>query len=217
MTEAIGTVRACRSTGGGVRLSVAAPFAKELAQGESVAVDGACLTVVAIGAGGFEADVSGETLARTTLGAVRPGGRVNLERALKVGDRLGGHIVSGHVDGRGRITSRTPRGEYLDVQVEADEKLPGAIVAKGSVAVDGISLTVSGLGQGRFSVTLIPETIGATTLAAKDVGAAVNIETDIIGKYVQEYLGAEARDAGQAEGAVRPLQDLFSARITEGG
>jgi len=158
--------------------------------GDSIAVSGACLTVTALGGGGFTADVSAETLSRTTFEAAKPGDRVNLEKALRVGDPLGGHIVLGHVDGRGTIREKTVRSQSVIFGFEIDPRLSRYIVGKGSIAVDGISLTVNLVDAEGFGVTLIPHTIAATTLARKDAGARVNLEADLIGKYVEKFVTA---------------------------
>lgn len=159
-----------------------------LREGDSVAVDGACLTVVAINADGFVVQVSPETFARTTLGRLRPGHAVNLERALTLGSRLGGHLVLGHVDGVGRIEKVTDQGEFQLWRFRAPEEVARFLVPKGSVAIDGISLTVVEPGNGEFSVAVIPATVRKTTLSAKRPGDPVNMEADIIGKHVYHYV-----------------------------
>lgn len=216
LIEEIGTVRSAARSGSGARVTVAAGLASALNRGDSVAVDGACLTVTGVSAGAFEADVSGETLSVTTARAWRGGERVNVERALRAGDRLGGHMVSGHIDGVGAVTRRTVRGDYVEVEITPQGSPPGAILLKGSVAVDGISLTVSMVDGGRFAVTLVPETLKATTLGDKAVGSSVNIETDLVGKYVEHFLAARpARHGVGAQG--HRLRDLLDAPIEEGG
>ena len=156
--------------------------------GDSIAVSGVCLSVTALGSGGFTADVSAETLSRTTLSATRPGAAVNLEKALRVGDRLGGHIVLGHVDGVGRIVEKEARSQSLLIGFAIDPSLARYIVAKGSIAVDGISLTVNRCEKERFYVNIIPLTAAGTTLGSKKVSDAVNIETDILAKHVEKLL-----------------------------
>jgi len=175
---------------GGADLIVREPaLAPLLAIGESVAVNGACLTVVARDAESFRFQLGPETLHRTSLGDLRQDDRVNLERALRVGDRLGGHFVQGHVDGVGRIAERTRQGEWETVWFACPAELTPLMVPKGSIAVDGVSLTLVDVGPDRFSVMLIPHTLAQTTLGHKLVGAAVNLETDLLAKHVQKLLG----------------------------
>ena len=168
----------------GRRLRVATPMGAELRDGDSVAVNGVCLTAVAVDAAGFSADVSPETLRVTTLGGLGAGRRVNLERPLRADGRLGGHFVLGHVDGVGRISALRPEGEsyWLDVTFPAD--LATLLVLKGSITVDGISLTVASLDADRFGVQIVPFTFDHTALSSSRLGEAVNLEADIIGKYV---------------------------------
>jgi riboflavin synthase len=158
--------------------------AASFALGESIAVDGACLTVVERGGDTFRVQAAPETLRRTTLGALLPGSRVNLERALALGDRLGGHLVSGHVDAVGEVLEAHPEGGSWVMGFSLPAELAPFFIGKGSVAVDGISLTVNEVLADRFRVQLIPETQARTTLQAKGVGARVNLEADMIGKYV---------------------------------
>jgi riboflavin synthase len=189
LVEALGEVEAVQPRDAGLRLSVRHPaLAAELRLGESVAVDGVCLSVIEVGADQFAFDVGPETLVRTTLGDLRPGHAVNLERALRLGDRLGGHWVQGHVDGVGRIAAKEARGEWQIVWFETPPLLTRQMVVKGSVAVDGVSLTIVDLYRDRFSVMLIPHTLQQTTLGRKQVGDRVNLETDILAKYVQRLL-----------------------------
>jgi riboflavin synthase len=191
LVESLGTVREIRAGGPGTVLTVAeAALAAELTIGESVAVNGACLTVVAREADFFRFEVGPETLRRTNLGELAPGDRVNLERSLRLADRLGGHLVQGHVDGIGRIADRVRQGEWKLVRFSCPEDLAIQMVPKGSVAVDGISLTVVEVAASWFSVALIPHTLACTTLGFKAVGAAVNLETDLLAKYVWKCLGA---------------------------
>ena len=165
--------------------------------GDSIAVSGACLTVTALAGTGFTADVSAETLSRTTLRDAKAGDRVNLEKALRVGDPLGGHIVLGHVDGVGTIREKTVRSRSVIFAFEVDPGLSRYIVAKGSVAVDGISLTVNGCEKNLFYVTIIPHTAAETTLGSKSVSERVNIETDILARHVEKLLLGE-KGAGDA-------------------
>ena len=190
IVEAVGVVAAVEEARGGRRLTVQAPgLAPELGVGDSVAVDGACLTVVEPGSGGFQVDVIGTTLSRTVAAGYRAGSRVNLERALRLGDRLDGHLVQGHVDGVGELVSVTDEGEYqlLDVRIPAD--LDGFLIPHGSVTLNGVSLTVTALpGPGRCHVAIIPHTWAYTNLADLRPGDPVNVEADLIGKYVGRIL-----------------------------
>lgn len=189
LVESLGTVRAVLFEGGGCRLTAAAPdIADELALGQSVAVNGACLTVVACDAETCSFQLGPETLQRTNLGELRIGDRVNLERALRLSDRLGGHLVQGHIDGVGHIDQRSTEGEWVTVWFRCPPELAAQMVPKGSVTVDGISLTLVEVGEDRFSVALIPHTLAHTTLGFKEPGAAVNLETDLLAKYVWKYM-----------------------------
>jgi riboflavin synthase len=188
LIEDLGTVAAVERVARGVRLSVRTRLGG-LTHGASVAVDGACLTAVDLTDGGFTADVSAETLGRTTLGERKTGDRVNLERPLALGDRLGGHLVLGHVDGVGAILARTSVGEGVRVELRLPPDLSPLVVSKGSVALDGISLTVNELiDPDRIALFLIPETLRATTWGIKAVGARVNVEADILGKHVARLM-----------------------------
>lgn len=160
----------------------------EVSLGDSIAVNGACLTVTSKTSKSFTADVSAESLSKTTLKRLQAGDKVNLEKSLRIGGFLGGHFVLGHVDGVGRILSKTQKSGSIILAVEADDALSRYIVEKGSVAVDGISLTVNKLEKGRFYVNIIPHTAEHTTLAIKKESQWVNIETDILGKYVEKLL-----------------------------
>lgn len=190
--EGLGTVTSVRSAGQGKRLTIAADF--DLADtkvGDSISVSGACLTAVAIARRQFDVDVSPETLAKSTLGSMRVGERVNLERALRLSDRIDGHLVSGHTDGTGVIDSREVSGNAIIVTVAVPEALTRYMIIKGSVAVDGVSLTINHLAAGRFSVSIIPHTAALTTIGLKQKGAPVNIETDMIGKYVEKFISSQ--------------------------
>jgi riboflavin synthase len=173
-----------------LRLTVRARLLdEEQPLGASLAVDGVCLTVTAWRRGEVDAVVGPETVARTTLGRLGAGAAVNLERPLKLGDRLGGHMVAGHVDAVGRIAQVAPRAEAVDVTIEAPAELLRYVIEKGSIAVDGISLTVNAVDERGFTVSLIPHTQTATALARKGPGGAVNLEVDLIGKYVEKLVG----------------------------
>lgn len=187
LVQALGTVRTVTDERAGRRLRVAEPeLAPKLELGESVAVSGACLTVVSCAGECFDFEVGPETLAKTTLGQLAVGDRVNLERALRVGDLLGGHFVSGHVDCVGPVLESTVTGDWLTVWFGFPGEFGALLVPKGSIAVDGVSLTVVGAERDRFSVMLIPHTREHTTLGRKKPGAAVNLEFDLIAKHVQK-------------------------------
>jgi riboflavin synthase len=177
--------------------------ADSFALGESIAVDGACLTVVERQGEQFRVQASAETLRRTTLGELRVGSRVNLERALRLADRLGGHLVLGHVDAVGRIVGKAPEGGAVIVRFSLPAQLLPYFIEKGSVTVDGVSLTVNEVFDDAFTVALIPETQTRTTLGAKAVGASVNLEADVIGKYVARLYGF--RGTAQTSGVTEEL------------
>jgi riboflavin synthase len=164
------------------------PLAQDTAMGDSIAINGACLTVVRLAATVAHFDVSPETLRRSMLGSLRPSSRVNVERALEVGDRFGGHVVQGHVDGTAVVRTVAREGEFLEMTFAAEAELLGSLVAKGSVAVDGVSLTVASLTDTGFSVAIIPQTASATTLGAARPADRVNIETDLVVKAVRRIL-----------------------------
>ena len=189
--EGLGAISAIRPSGQGRRLTVDADFELTGSKiGDSISVSGACLTAVRMAGRRFDADVSPETTVKTTFGAARVGERVNLERALRLSDRIDGHLVSGHTDGTGVIESREAVGNVLVVTIGVPEELARFMIVKGSVAVDGVSLTINTLEPGRFSVCIIPYTAGLTTVGLKPKGERVNIEADMIGKYVERFLSA---------------------------
>jgi riboflavin synthase len=194
IVEELGELVAVDDLRDSVRLRVRGPLtASDARPGDSVAVNGCCLTVVDSRDGGFDADVMKETLQKTSLGGLRPGAPVNLERAVSAGDRLGGHLVQGHVDGTGVVCARAPSEHWEVIWVELPPDLAKYVAVKGSVAVDGVSLTVVELrdsDQPAFSVSLVPSTLERTTLGAKAVGEPVNLEVDMIAKYVERLLGA---------------------------
>jgi riboflavin synthase len=186
LVQELGTVQDRADTGEGVRLTVSATLTGELREGGSVAVNGVCLTATGVHDHRFQADVMNETLDRTSLAGVSPGTAVNLELPLRAGDPLGGHIVQGHVDGLGRVTEASEDGFARRIQIEADPELLRYVVVKGSISVDGVSLTVADVDQRSFTVSLIPETLERTTLGAARAGTTVNLEVDILAKYVEK-------------------------------
>lgn len=189
IVEELGTVVKLETAGESARLTLRAPLvAADAVHGASIAVNGVCLTVVDVDAGTFTVDVMQETLDRSALRRLGTDDPVNLERAVKASDRLGGHIVQGHVDGVGSVRSRTPGDRWEAVSIGLPTQLERYVVEKGSVAVDGVSLTVSGLGSGWFEVSLIPTTLELTTLGARKLGDQVNLEVDVIAKYVERLL-----------------------------
>lgn len=194
LVETLGTVRRVDADADGRTLVLAAPaIAAELTVGESVAVNGACLTVIAHDAETCTFQAGPETLRRTNLSELAGGDRVNLERSLRLSDRLGGHLVQGHIDAVGRIAERHPQGDWEMVWFSCPADLTRQMVPKGSVAVDGVSLTLVDVKEDRFSVALIPHTLAMTTLGFKQSGSAVNLETDLIGKYVWKCFNERSR------------------------
>jgi riboflavin synthase len=188
LVQDLGTVAAIHATADGVRVSVASPLAGELSEGDSVAVSGVCLTATAIADGRFEADVMNETLRRSSLAEVAPGSPVNLELPLRADDRLGGHFVQGHVDGVGTVRTAHEDGFARAVTFAAPPEVLRYVVEKGSIAVDGVSLTVAAVDDESFSVALIPETLERTTLGAAAPGTPVNLEVDVLAKYVERLV-----------------------------
>jgi riboflavin synthase len=193
LVEGLGRIEGTDQEGSGRRLTIAwpdLPAGEPLELGESVAVNGCCLTVVAAADTRFQVQAGPETLARTNLGGRRPGDRVNLERALRVGDRLGGHFVQGHVDSTAPLRDRRPEGDWEFLAFDLDPSWTPLLVPKGSIAVDGVSLTLVDVEPGGFSVMLIPHTLAVTTLGLIRPGDRVNIETDILAKHVRQLLRA---------------------------
>ena len=185
----------------GVSGSIAIKASKVLAGtkiGDSIAVNGVCLTVVTLQPDGFSADVMAETLRRTSLGRCQPGDRVNLERAMAADGRFGGHIVAGHIDGTGTVQSVTPEGNAVWVTIAAQQQILHYIVEKGSIAIDGISLTVAYVDDSVFKVSVIPHTGEETTLLSRKPGDIVNLENDIVGKYIEKLMGFHSVGAGAA-------------------
>ena len=202
IVEGTGSVAALAAAAdaSGARLEVDAPWlAGQLALGESVAVNGCCLTVAEPTPAGFAADLVAETLRRTALGGLEAGARVNLERPLPLGGRLGGHLVQGHVDGVARVLARTPVGDGEEVRIELPPDLERYLVEKGSIAVDGVSLTVAATGPGWFGVALVPHTLEVTTLGGRRPGDPVQLEVDVVAKYVERLVAPWAERAGAHE------------------
>jgi riboflavin synthase len=190
LVEDLGAVERVDGTDDGVRLTLATPLARELKEGDSIAVNGVCLTAVDIDGDRFGADVMHESLRRSSLGGIAAGDAVNLELALRADARLGGHIMQGHVDGAGEVAAVREDGFARIVTVAAPESLLRYVVEKGSIAVDGVSLTVARVDEAGFDVSLIPETLERTTLGAAAPGRTVNLEVDILAKYVEKLVGA---------------------------
>jgi riboflavin synthase len=187
--EGLGTIAGIRSSGQGKRLTVEADFSLDQSKiGDSLCVSGACLTAVKIDGKRFEVDVSPETLQITTFGQAKVGERLNIERALRLSDRIDGHLVSGHIDGVGTVKKRESLGNAIIVTIGVDTSLTQYMIAKGSVAMDGISLTINARESDNFSVSVIPYTAKLTTIGFKNKGDRVNIETDMIGKYVERFI-----------------------------
>jgi riboflavin synthase len=198
IVEELGEVTAVEQLDDAARFRLRGPVVTEGARhGDSIAVNGVCLTVVEHEGDQFTADVMAETLKRSSLGALTVGSRVNLERPTPVGGRLGGHIVQGHVDGTGTILDRQASEHWEIVRISLPAELSRYVVAKGSITVDGISLTVVEAGQDFFTVSLIPTTLALTTLGIKRTGDPVNLEVDVVAKYVERLLGADRTEAGE--------------------
>lgn len=207
-----------RVSGGGLRLEVYAPeFGRDMSIGDSIAVDGVCLTVVKFIRGAFIADVSQETLERSTLGTIRQSDKVNLERALRLSDRLGGHIVTGHIDAVGTLVMRHAAGNSTVYQFSAPPAVMEYVVPKGSIAIDGISLTVAQVRDDSFVASVIPHTEQSTTLGSKPTGSRVNLEVDMMAKYVKAFVAVYAGDDADAlrpgrRGLGDMLRDLTEGR-----
>lgn len=208
LVEGIGKIKEINRVGGDLSITIAPLFEMpDLKIGDSISVDGVCLTVTRLSQGSFQMDVSAESLAKSTLAGVRVGDEVNLERALRVTDRLGGHLVSGHVDGMGRILKKNQKERSWLLRFGAEERLLRYVIEKGSVAVDGVSLTVNRCDDEGFEVNVIPQTGKETGILRKKVGDSVNIETDLIGKYVEKFLLRS--DASPAKKASRIDEQLL--------
>ncbi len=203
LIEGVGRVVSIQKKGPDAVLVIEAPFEMTGTRlGDSIAVSGACLTVTRLEGNVFAADVSAETLGKTNLGRLKPGDKVNLERALKLGERLGGHLVSGHIDARAELIAREEVGGSIRLRYRLAPELLRYVIPKGSISVDGVSLTVNTVGRDYFEVNIIPHTAAKTTLGLNKPGELVNIETDLIGKYVERLLGPLAPDG---EGISREL------------
>jgi riboflavin synthase len=197
LIEGMGRVAALARAGAGARLRLEALFDLGTPQlGESIAVSGVCLTALECGPNAFSVDVSPETMRRTTFEGLTVGTKVNLERSLRAGDRLGGHIVTGHVDSVARLVSRTEEGEAVVFRISAEPQSAALLVPKGSVALDGISLTVNEVEGSEFTVSIIPHTAAVTTIGERRAGDRLNMECDIIGKYVARLVGAYVKTPG---------------------
>ncbi|MFC7497264.1 MULTISPECIES: riboflavin synthase [unclassified Nocardioides] len=196
IVEELGTVAAVEDQGDAIRLGIrATTVLEDVGLGDSISVNGCCLTVTNVEGDTWTADVMQETLDKTSLYGVRPGDRVNLERAVTADKRLGGHIVQGHVDGVGEVVGRTPSEHWEVVEIAMPTALSRYLVDKGSITVDGVSLTVVEAGHDRFTVSLIPETLARTTLGTRQRGDRVNLEVDVIAKYVERLLPFTKDDA----------------------
>ncbi|NDZ82138.1 riboflavin synthase [Streptomyces sp. SID10853] len=196
IVEELGEVTAVENLGDASRFRLRGPVVTEDAKhGDSIAVNGVCLTVVDSGGGEFTADVMAETLNRSSLGALATGSRVNLERPMALGGRLGGHLVQGHVDGTGTVVERKPSDHWEIVRIALPADLSRYVVEKGSITVDGVSLTVVDAGPDYFTISLIPTTLALTTLGIKQPGDPVNLEVDVLAKYVERLLGADGTRA----------------------
>lgn len=195
--EEIGHIKSIKHGGRSVVLEIGASRVLEETQvGDSIATNGVCLTVTAMGNGFFSADVMPETMRRTNLGELRPGDRVNLERALSLNSRLGGHLVAGHIDGTGRITGRVQDENAIWITIAAAPEILRYVIEKGSICIDGISLTVAYVDESVFKVSIIPHTQEETTLTAKRIGETVNLENDMIAKYVEKLMGEKKEGKG---------------------
>ena len=213
--ETVGTVMEIRSQGEGRVLSVASDLdLSSVRVGDSIAVNGACLTAVTLQKGLFQVDMAPETVSRTTFERVARGAVVNIERALRLSDRLDGHLVSGHVDGVGTITGKRRMSNAFIITIAVPESLAGEMIEKGSVAVDGISLTINRCSGSDFEVSVIPHTADITTMGRKNVGDRVNIETDMIGKYVRKFLTS---NKGTNKGDRQGSTDISMGFLAEKG
>jgi riboflavin synthase len=215
--EGLGTIAGIRPSSRLKRLSLDADFDLDQTKiGDSIAVDGACLTAVKVDGKHFEVDVSAETLEKTTLGKAKIGDRVNLERAMRLTDRIDGHLVSGHIDGIGSIIQRKSMGNTIHIIIQVPESLCRYLIKKGSIAVDGISLTINNCSRTGFEVSIIPHTAKHTTLGLKRIGTSVNIETDMIGKYVERFI-TETGDTSLKKEALKQSTSVNMKFLAETG
>jgi riboflavin synthase len=204
LVETQGVVARVQKVSGGAKMQIYAPeFGRDMALGDSIAVDGACLTVAEFQRGAFVADVSDETLSKTTLGELRQSAKVNLERALRLSDRLGGHMVSGHVDGVGKLLQRHTAGNSTVYQFQVPWALMEYVVPKGSIAIDGISLTVAQIRGDSLAASVVPHTEEVTTLKDKAIGSPVNVEVDVMAKYVKRFVDLYSGVGGEDPDASR--------------
>jgi riboflavin synthase len=199
LVAGLGRVAAVERSDDGVRLTVESPLAGELALGDSIAVNGVCLTAVAVAGDSFAAEVMNESLARSSLSDASPGVGVNLELPLRASDRLGGHIMQGHVDGVGTVVEVVPDGFARLVTIGASEEVLRYVVEKGSIAVDGVSLTVAAIDDRSFTVSLIPETLERTNLGTAETGTRVNLEVDVLAKYVEKMVRSTGQESPEGE------------------
>jgi riboflavin synthase len=199
IVKELGGVEAVESSSEGARLRISAALASDLSQGDSVAVSGACLTATSVTGGTFEADVMHQTLELTTLGELEPGSKVNLELPLRADDRLGGHVVQGHVDGTATVVEITDDGFAKRLRVELPAELLLYVVERGSIALEGVSLTVAGLDDPIVEVSLIPETLERTTLGGLEPGDRLNVECDVLARYVGRQLEGKARQSPSSQ------------------
>ena len=218
LVESQGIVMRAERVAGGAQFEIYAPeFGRDMAMGDSVAVDGACLTIANFARGAFVADVSEETLSKTTLGSARQSTKVNLERALRLSDRLGGHMVTGHIDGVGRLLLRHPSGNSTIYQFQVPATLMEFVVPKGSIAIDGISLTVAQIRGESFAAAVVPHTEETTTLREKAIGSAVNVEVDVMAKYVKRFVDLYTNNTEAVEGMPRKGLGDMLREFAEGG
>ena len=206
LVEAIGRVAVIDRTGEGARVTIETPLVAELRAGDSIAVNGVCLSATSLENGSFTADAMNETLSRTSLGGLAPGAEVNLELPLRAGDRMGGHMVQGHVDGVGTVAEVVSDGFARRVRIEASPGVLRYVIEKGSIAVDGVSLTVAELDSRSFTVSLIPETLQRTNLGRAETGDRVNLEVDVLAKYVEKLIrvSPEGEQPAQCAGLDAP-------------